>query len=152
VEPAGARVAGGARAAGGARVAGGRPGVERTWYDPLRVGLALLAVLKLAFSLPALVGGSMGGAGIHVAHESGSFDVAVAIGLLLVAWQPWRAGGLLPVVATLAACLLATALVDVAAGREQLSAELHHGSDLLGLGLLWMVARLARRTAVVRLA
>jgi predicted anti-sigma-YlaC factor YlaD len=137
------------RAAG----AGARgPVVERSWYDPLRVGLALLAVLKLAFSLPALVGGSLSGAGIHVAHETGSFDVALAIGLLLVAWQPWRAGGLLPVVATLAACLLATACVDVVAGREQLVDELHHVSDVLGLALLWMVGRFARRTAPVRLA
>jgi predicted anti-sigma-YlaC factor YlaD len=133
----------------------GRDGVataDRAWFDPLRVGLALMAVLKLAYSLPELIGGSLAGAGIHVAHESGSFDVALAIGLLLVALQPWRAGGLLPVVATLAACLLTTAGVDVLAGREQLTAELHHTSDLLGLGLLWMVGRMSRRTAVVRLA
>ena len=78
--------------------------------------------------------------------------MALAIGLLLVAWQPWRAGGLLPVVATLAVRLLMTAGVDVLAGREQLSAELHHSSDVLGLGLLWMIRRMAQRTAVVRLA
>jgi predicted anti-sigma-YlaC factor YlaD len=137
------------------RRAGSRPAVvavERAWFDPLRVGLALLAVLKLAYSLPELVGGSLTGAGIHVAHESGSFDVALAIGLLVVALQPWRAWGLLPVVATLAACLLTTACIDVLAGREQVTAELHHGSDVLGLALLWSIARLSRRTGVVRLA
>jgi predicted anti-sigma-YlaC factor YlaD len=123
---------------------------ERAWYDPLRVGLALLAVLKLAFSLPQLIGGSLAGAGIHVAHESGSFDVALAIGLVLVALHPWRAGGLLPVVATLAACLLTTACVDVLAGRERFTAELHHASDVLGLGLLWTIARLSPRAAAVR--
>jgi predicted anti-sigma-YlaC factor YlaD len=131
---------------------GAPAGGPAAWLDPVRAGLALLALLKLAFSLPLLVNGSLAGAGIHVAHESGSFDVALAIGLLVVAWQPWRAWGLLPVVATLAACLLATACVDVLAGRERVTAELHHSSELLGLGLVWLVGRMARRTAVVRLA
>ena len=42
------------------------------------------------------------GATVHVARELGSFDVALAVGLLVAAWQPARAWGLLPVAAALA--------------------------------------------------
>ena len=48
--------------------------------------------------------------------SSGAFDVALAVGLLLAAWQPARAWGLFPVVAALALVLGGTAVLDVVRG------------------------------------
>ena len=43
---------------------------------------------------PALILGSDREAPLHVAHEMGAFDMAFAIGFLVVAWQPERARGM----------------------------------------------------------
>jgi predicted anti-sigma-YlaC factor YlaD len=106
----------------------------------IRVGLAVVALLQLLLAVPALLGAEAG-ASIHVARELGSFDVALAVGLLVCAWQPVRAAGLLPVVGALAVCLVATALLDVASGRAPATSESHHLLDLVGLALVWLAAR-----------
>jgi predicted anti-sigma-YlaC factor YlaD len=119
----------------------------------LRIGLAVLAIAKLLIAIPALVLGSESGAAVHVAREAGSFEVALAFGLLVVAWQPVRAAGLFPLMATLTACLFVTAAVDVVRGREDAVVELTHITELVGLALVWLLGRgdhslgLARRSS-----
>ncbi len=93
-----------------------------------------------------LVLGDDAGASVHVARELGSFHLSLAVGFLVVAWRPGRAAGLLPVVAVLAACLTVTGVVDVAAGRTPVVTETHHLLDLLGLGLVWLLADPTRRS------
>jgi len=75
-----------------------------------------------------------------VARELGAFQVALAVGLLLAAWQPQRRTQLLPVVAVLSVCPAVIAVLDVAAGRTPASAEGHHLVQLAGLGLVWLLA------------
>jgi predicted anti-sigma-YlaC factor YlaD len=104
-----------------------------------RLALFLVAVAQLGLAIPALLGDD-GGAPIHVAHEQGSWLLALAVGLLIVAWRPDRASVLLPVVAVLVAALGVTMIADIAAGRTQAAAEAPHGLALLGLGLLWVLA------------
>ncbi len=110
-----------------------------------RIGV-LVGVVALLLALPALVLGDDAGASVHVARELGSFHLALAVGFLVVAWRPGRAAGLLPVVAVLAACLTVTAVLDVAAGRTPAVTETHHLLDLLGLGLVWLLADPTRRS------
>lgn len=118
--------------------AGARPSGFR--QVDLRVGLAIVGLLQLVLALPALLLGQDAGAPVHVARELGSFDAALAVGFVLAARRPARAAGLLPVVAALAACLVATAGLDVAAGRTPAVGETIHLLDLIGLGLLWRLA------------
>jgi predicted anti-sigma-YlaC factor YlaD len=103
---------------------------------------ALLAIglTELTMALPALILGEDGGAPIHVARHVGSMSVALAIGLVYAAWRPVRAFGLLPIAGALAACMVVTAVLDMADGRAAALGEAHHVLDVAGLLLLWLLA------------
>jgi len=105
--------------------------------------LALIALVQLALSGPVLIFGHDHTAPVHVAHEIGSFDAALAIGLLLAAIRPRLAAGMLPLVGVITGLLLITAASDVVAGRTLATSEVPHLVDLVGLLLL---ARLAAAT------
>jgi len=115
--------------------------------SPARWALFVVALTQLVLATPALLLGEDAGATVHVARELGSFDVALAIGLLVAAWQPARAWGLLPVIAALGLVMAGTAVVDVARGTATGFGETHHVLDLAGLALLWLVAREDRASA-----
>jgi len=122
---------------------------DRAWQRDARIALTVVGALLVLLALPALVFGQDPGATVHVARELGSFHLALAAGLLVVAWRPERAGGLLPVVAVLAVCLTVTAVLDVAAGRLPALAEAHHLLHLAGLGLVWLLGSPAGRARPV---
>jgi predicted anti-sigma-YlaC factor YlaD len=105
-----------------------------------RSALALIAVVQLALSVPGLLLGHDHTAPIHVAHEVGSFEAALAIGLLLAACWPRLAAGMLPLVAAITGLLLLTAGSDVATGRTTAAIEWPHLLDLSGLLLLLRLA------------
>jgi len=112
--------------------------------DPLRhaarLMLAWVAIVELAFALPALILGDSTGATAHVARHLGSFDVAIAAGLLYAAWRPQRALALIPVALVLTGCVVATAALDLTDGSTSSGLEAHHVVDLVGFALLWVVA------------
>ena len=60
----------------------------------LRGALLFVALGVIVVNLPDLVSGSYRGAPIHVAHEVGALDVALAVGFLVAAWRPARAQGM----------------------------------------------------------
>jgi predicted anti-sigma-YlaC factor YlaD len=107
----------------------------------LRWILVVLALVQIGVAVPALILGSDAGAPTHTARHLGSFDVAVAVGFLFAAWRPSRIPGLLPVVAALVACLFGSALLDVFAGDTAALGEAHHGLDVVGLAVLWLLRR-----------
>jgi predicted anti-sigma-YlaC factor YlaD len=113
------------------------PAPARLWprYVLLWVGLT-----QLVLAVPALAGDGQG-ASTHVARELGSWDIALAVGLLVVAWQPRRAAGLLPFALALAGAMALTAGLDIAAGHAPASGEAIHLVDVAGLGALWFAAR-----------
>jgi predicted anti-sigma-YlaC factor YlaD len=115
--------------------------------SPARWALFVVALTQLVLAAPALLLGEDAGATVHVARELGSFDVALAVGLLVAAWQPARAWGLLPVIAALALVMAGTAVIDVVRGTASGFGEAHHVLDLAGLVLLWLVAHEERRPA-----
>lgn len=122
--------------------------------DAWRAGLALVAIVQIALAIPALLLGSDAGLPVHTARHLGSFDAALGIGFLVVAWKPSRVPGLIPVIAALVACLVITSAVDVASGRAAALGELTHVTELLGLALCVLIARgasppRATRTALV---
>lgn len=112
----------------------------------VRAGLVLVAVLQVAVTAPALILGSDHGAPIHVAHEMGSFDMALAIGFVIAAWRPSRARGTGTIVGAAALLLVGTAVVDLAAGRTSPSDELPHLLAVAGWLLLRRLAALTPST------
>lgn len=121
------------------------------WWAPLgeristvRWALFAVALTQLVLAGPALLLGEDAGASVHVARELGAFDVALAVGLLVAAWQPARAWGLLPVAGALALVMAVTAVGDVVDGTATTLGEVHHLLELASLVLLWLVAREAR--------
>lgn len=116
-------------------------------FDPqaLRAGLVALAVVQMALALPVLLFGRETGASVHIAREIGSFDFALAVGFLFVAWRPVRAFGMLPLVAALVGCLGITTVVDVVRGTATAVNESAHLLDLVGLAAVWELARVERR-------
>jgi len=105
-----------------------------------RLGLLMVATAQLFVAIPALLGNDSG-ASVHVAHEQGSWALALAVGLLVVAVRPGRAAAMLPVVAALSIGLALTMAVDTSAGRTQAAGEAPHCLAFLGLGLLWLLTR-----------
>lgn len=111
--------------------------LPRSRRGSARLLLAVTALVQLALSLPALVLGEQASAGLHVAREIGATEVALAVGVLAAAWRPWRAAGMLPVVAALAVGLAGTTLIDVAGGEAFALHEVPHLLALVEAGLLW---------------
>jgi predicted anti-sigma-YlaC factor YlaD len=109
------------------------------WTSPVRVGLVMVAVAQLLLAVPGLLFGDDEGAPIHVAHEVGAWDLALAVGFLFAAWRPLRAVGMLPFVGALSAGLLLTAVIDVAHGRQPVLTETTHLLELAGTVLLWLL-------------
>jgi predicted anti-sigma-YlaC factor YlaD len=106
-----------------------------------RWALLTVALTQLVLAVPAVVFGEDAGATVHVARELGSFDVALAVGLLVAAWQPARAWGLLPLAVALVLVVGFSTVLDIADGSTSSAGEAHHLLDVAGVALLWVVAR-----------
>jgi predicted anti-sigma-YlaC factor YlaD len=108
----------------------------------LRIGLAVVGLIQILVALPALLLGDDADLPAHTARHLGAFAVALGIGLLVAAWQPRRVGGLLALTGTLVACLVLGSVIDVIAGDANAGSEIGgHATEIVGLGLLWMLAR-----------
>jgi len=103
----------------------------------IRLALALVAAAQVLVAAPALVGNDLG-ASLHVAHEQGSWGLALAAALALAAWRPGRAAALLPFLGVFVASMSVLTLGDVLSGRVAPSAELPHLMVAFGLVLAWL--------------
>ncbi len=117
-------------------------------FSPVRVALVGIAIAQLALAVPTLLFGSDEGAPVHIAHEVGAWDLALAVGFLFAAWRPLRAVGMLPFVAALSAGLVFTAAVAIANGKTPAVLELTHMLELVGTVLLWMLTSPRPRRAL----
>ena len=122
---------------------------ERRWPRGLsalakaRLALVAVALVQIAVTVPQLILGSDHEAPIHVAHEMGSFDLALAIGFLVAAWQPARARGMHVLVGAAALLLVGTALIDLMAGATSPADETPHLVAVAGWMLMYRIAKLA---------
>lgn len=121
-------------------------GRERARSRQLRGVLALVGVLQLALALPALL--ALDSVATHVSREVGIFEAALAVGFLVIAWRPARAGGLLPVAAVAALLVTATSLGDVVAGTTTPVQETAHLLEVVGTALLWALDRRGGRATL----
>lgn len=118
---------------------GSRP---RIGVGVTRASLVVVAVAQAAFALPDLIFGSDHGAPVHVAHETGSFDLALAVGFLVAASRPARAQGMRVLVGCLALLLVGTAVLDLLVGRTTPLDEAPHLLAVAGWLLLRHLATL----------
>lgn len=127
----------------------------------LRVALVAIAIAIGVRALPGLFDGDDGTVVTdmhgpsHVARHAGSFSVAFAIGLVVVAMRPARARTMLPVAFMVALGLAVTALVDASEGRVTMLTETRHLPELAALLVVWWMARSplrAPRVAAPRLS
>jgi predicted anti-sigma-YlaC factor YlaD len=119
-----------------------RPPRHRDWS--VRAGLVLVALLQLAVTVPVLILGHDREAPMHVAHEMGAFDAALAVGLLAAVRRPSRAEGMLALVGAMAVLLCVTAGIDLAAGRTSIQDEAPHLLCVVGWLLLHRLSVLTR--------
>ena len=84
---------------------------------------------------------------VHMAHESGAWNLAVAAAFLAVAAWPGLAAGALPFLGSFVALLVPVTVADLLAGHVHADRAVAHG--LLVVGTL-LVAALAWRTSTWR--
>lgn len=110
-----------------------------------RAGLAAVALAQAVLAVPALIAAQDSlDAPTHVAHESGAWNAAVAIGFLAVVLRPRLAAGLLPLLAAFVAILVAVTVPDLAAGHVDADRVLAHLLMLAGVVLLTVLTVLDR--------
>jgi predicted anti-sigma-YlaC factor YlaD len=107
-----------------------------------RIALAAVAGAHLALALPRLLARS--GNDIHLLRHLGGWDLALAVGLLVAAAQPWRARGLLPTASTLGAVMLLSAAADLRGGGSSGMDIGPHVLEICGVAALWALARVER--------
>ena len=93
---------------------------------------------RLLFPMEFIGHGDM--ALMHYARQIGVFSAALAMGLVVVAWQPVRARGLLPVLAVVVVGLAWSCFDDLIAGRSVPGSAIAHAANVVGLAVVWMLA------------
>lgn len=108
----------------------------------LRLALLTVAGALVVLALPPLIQHLTGD---HTVAESGhlvAWDLAFAAGLIVVAVQPFRARGLLPMAIAVAGVMVVTLLLDTVGGHPSPMSAASHLLELVGLVLLWQLERL----------
>jgi predicted anti-sigma-YlaC factor YlaD len=125
----------------------------RLLVSALRLALLAVAVAQAGLAWPALATGTAAmSAPLHVAHETGAWNLAVAAAFVAVAAAPRLAAGALPFLATFTVLLAVTTVRDLQAGHVHADRAAAHLLLLAGVVLIAVVAwrgRPRRRAAAV---
>ena len=120
--------------------------------DLLRALVAALGLARVAQALVLFVTAS-GSGGSHARIELAAAELAIGVGLILVAVRPALGAGLVGVLAVLAAATAVGGAGDVISGRVALNGELLHLIDALAALVVWRLSvhrpRPRRRVAVI---
>lgn len=116
------------------------PATRREPHEGLRYALLTVSLTSLVLAIPELIGSS----DAHSSRDLAAFATALSVSLLYVVWRPDRAAGMVPMGAALAAAVLLSSSIDLVNGNAPAGTEAHHALELLGVGLLFALARLRR--------
>jgi predicted anti-sigma-YlaC factor YlaD len=112
----------------------------------LRLALLAVGVAQAAAAWPALVAGTGAmSAPVHMAHESGAWNLGIAAAFLAVAAAPRLAPGALPVLGTFALLIAVLTVADLRAGHVPADRAAGHLLLLAGVALVGTVAWRGRR-------
>jgi predicted anti-sigma-YlaC factor YlaD len=118
----------------------------------LRVLLSAVAVAQAALAWPALTEGAASmSAPMHMAHETGAWNAALAVAFAAVALAPRWATGSLPFLGTFTAFLVTTTVRDLGAGHVDVDRALVHLLVVVGVVVVAVLAW-RRRTPAPRRA
>jgi predicted anti-sigma-YlaC factor YlaD len=121
-------------------------------HTALRLALLAVGVAQAGLAWPVLVEGTGAmSAPVHMAHETGAWNLAVAAAFLAVAAAPRLAAGALPFLGTFAALLVPVTLADLGAGHVHADRAVAHALLVLGVVLVAVVAWRNRRRRAVAL-
>ena len=127
---------------------------SRVLGNALRLALLAIGVAQAGLAWPALQRGAGAmSAPVHMAHETGAWNLAVAVAFLAVAAAPQLAPGALPFLASFSVLLGALTLSDLDAGWVHVERAVLHALLFAGVGLVATVAwreRRRRRSAASR--
>jgi predicted anti-sigma-YlaC factor YlaD len=112
----------------------------------LRWALGIITVVQLMLAIPDLLGAV--GHEAHAGREVAAFDIALAVGLLVVACYPEYARVFAPVVATLVVCFASASVLDIMEGLITPDRVAVHSIALVQAGLVWLLARSGQRRPV----
>lgn len=118
-----------------------RRATRRRPHHDIRWALGFVGLVQIAIALPAFFGTT---GALHLGHSgphSGGWDAAFGLGLLVVAVQPWRARGLLPMVLAVTVVMVGTRVVDAVSGRAGSMPEVSHLLEVCSLAMVWLLAR-----------
>jgi predicted anti-sigma-YlaC factor YlaD len=112
----------------------------------LRVITLIIGIVQLIASIPLLFASNtaMGGHVMddgHLERHIGVFALAMAVGLLVVAWRPERARAMLPILGVLVAGLVWSCFGDIWNDRPVPGNLVAHGADVAGFAAVWLLAR-----------
>jgi predicted anti-sigma-YlaC factor YlaD len=114
--------------------------------DFLRLALLALGVAQAALFWPTMAtGGGAMAAPMHMTHETGAWNLAVAAAFLAVAAAPRLAAGALPFLGTFAVLLTVVTATDLVAGRVPVERAVGHLMLLAGVVLVAVLAWRGRR-------
>ncbi|MCV2490806.1 zf-HC2 domain-containing protein [Geodermatophilus sp. YIM 151500] len=112
----------------------------------LRLALLAVGVAQAGLAWPALTSGAGSmSAPVHLAHETGAWNAALAVAFLAVAAVPRWAAGSLPFLGAFSVLLAAHTVADLAAGHVHAERALVHLLLLVGVLLVSLVAWRRRR-------
>jgi predicted anti-sigma-YlaC factor YlaD len=112
----------------------------------LRLALLMVGVAQAGLAWPTLATGAGAmSAPVHMAHETGAWNLGVAAAFLAVAAAPRLAAGALPFLGTFAALLVPVTVADLGAGHVHLDRAVAHLLLLAGVALVAVVAWRGRR-------
>jgi predicted anti-sigma-YlaC factor YlaD len=115
----------------------------------LRVLLLAVGIGQAGLAWPALASGAAAmSAPVHMAHETGAWNLAVAAAFLAVAAAPRLAAGALPVLVTFTALLVPVTVADLGAGHVHADRAVAHVLLVAGVLLVGAVAWRGRRRTV----
>jgi predicted anti-sigma-YlaC factor YlaD len=107
----------------------------------LRVALVLVSAMQLAVAIPVLFLGHEREAPVHVAHEMGSFELALVLAVLVAVWRPVWASPVALMALGASILLVGTALSDLFSGATTWRDEAPHVLVVVAAVLLITLAR-----------
>ena len=115
----------------------------------LRVALLSVGVAQALIAWPSLVDGTAAmSAPVHMAHETGAWNLAAGAAFVAVAVAPRLAAGTLPFLGTFAVLLTVLTAQDLAAGHVHAERAVAHLLLLAGVALVTATAWRGRRRTV----